>query len=55
MHVSPDSRSEPFLDITTGNNGNGVGPGYNATTGWDYTTGWGTPNGAQLVSLFGNN
>jgi subtilase family serine protease len=37
-------------DVTTGNNGNGVGPGYNATKNWDFATGWGTPNGSPLVS-----
>jgi subtilase family serine protease len=36
-------------DITTGNNGGGVGPGYKAGKNWDYPTGWGTPNGANLV------
>jgi subtilase family serine protease len=36
-------------DITTGNNGGGVGPGYKAGKNWDYPTGWGTPNGASLV------
>jgi hypothetical protein len=43
---------EFFFDIISGNNGNGVGPGYDAKVGWDYTTGWGTPDGAQLVNLF---
>jgi subtilase family serine protease len=36
-------------DVTTGNNGAGVGPGYKAGKNWDYPTGWGTPNGANLV------
>jgi kumamolisin len=40
-----------FHDITTGNNGNGVGPGFNAGPGWDYPTGLGSPNGANLVEI----
>jgi kumamolisin len=43
---------EFFFDITSGNNGGGLVPGYNAKVGWDYTTGWGTPDGARLVNLF---
>jgi kumamolisin len=38
-----------FFDVTTGNNGNGNGPGYNAKKNWDYPTGWGSPNGTNLV------
>ncbi len=38
-----------FYDVTEGNNGAGVGPGYNAGLGWDIPTGWGTPNGALIV------
>ncbi|MGA7624516.1 MAG: hypothetical protein WCA91_13155 [Candidatus Acidiferrales bacterium] len=43
---------EFFVDITSGNNGDGVGPGHNAEPGWDYTTGWGVPNGRQVLDLF---
>ena len=39
-----------FFDVTTGSNGNGHGPGYNAKKNWDYPTGWGSPNGANLVN-----
>jgi subtilase family serine protease len=54
FYLLGDSRDyhEFFFDITSGNNGDGVGPGYDAKVGWDYTTGWGTPDGAQLVNLF---
>jgi kumamolisin len=38
-----------FFDVTSGNNGNGNGPGYRAKKDWDYPTGWGSPNGANLV------
>ncbi len=43
---------EFFFDITSGNNGAGVGPGYDAKRGWDYTTGWGTPDGDRFVNHF---
>jgi kumamolisin len=39
-------------DVTTGNNGAGIGPGYNATKNWDYTTGWGSINGTSALSYF---
>jgi kumamolisin len=39
-----------FFDVTSGNNGNGNGPGYNAKKNWDYPTGWGSPNGTNLVN-----
>lgn len=42
-------------DVTTGNNGAGIGPGYNATKDWDYTTGWGSVNGAKSLSYFEKN
>jgi kumamolisin len=38
-----------FYDVTQGNNGAGVGVGYNAGPGWDNPSGWGTPNGAALI------
>jgi kumamolisin len=39
-------------DVTTGNNGAGIGPGYKATVNWDYTTGWGSVNGTKALSYF---
>jgi subtilase family serine protease len=39
-------------DVTTGNNGAGIGPGYNATKDWDYTTGWGSINGTSALAYF---
>jgi subtilase family serine protease len=42
-------------DIITGNNGAGLGPGYNATKDWDYTTGWGSVNGTKALSYFEKN
>jgi pseudomonalisin len=39
-------------DVTTGNNGAGIGPGYDATKDWDYTTGWGSINGNNALSYF---
>jgi kumamolisin len=39
-------------DVTTGNNGAGIGPGYKATKDWDYTTGWGSINGTKALSYF---
>jgi kumamolisin len=39
-------------DVTTGNNGAGIGPGYNATKNWDYTTGWGSVNGTAALAYF---
>jgi len=38
-----------FHDITSGDNGNGVGPGYTAGAGWDYPTGWGVPDMSALT------
>lgn len=46
---SSSDRKSVFHDITSGDNGNGVGPGYKAGKGWDYPTGWGTPDGIKLV------
>jgi kumamolisin len=42
-------------DVTTGNNGAGIGPGYNAAKDWDYTTGWGSLNGTKALSYFEKN
>jgi hypothetical protein len=42
-------------DVTSGNNGAGLGPGYNATKDWDYTTGWGSINGTKALSYFEKN
>jgi len=39
-------------DVTTGNNGAGIGPGYNAKVNWDYTTGWGSINGTSALAYF---
>lgn len=39
-------------DVTTGNNGAGIGPGYKATLDWDYTTGWGSVNGTSALAYF---
>jgi kumamolisin len=44
------SYHQKFHDVTTGNNGNGYGPGYNAGPNWDYPTGWGSPNGTNIVN-----
>jgi subtilase family serine protease len=38
-----------FYDVNDGNNGDGVGPGYQAGTGWDIPSGWGTPDGAAII------
>ena len=38
-----------FYDITTGNNGAGISPGFSAEHYWDYPTGWGTPKASNLV------
>ena len=46
------SYSTDMHDVTTGNNGAGVGPGYNATKNWDYTTGWGSINGTSALAYF---
>jgi hypothetical protein len=43
---------DPFYDITSGCNGNDVGPGYCAGTGWDAVTGWGSANMLQLAWAF---
>lgn len=43
-----NSASGAFTDITEGNNGHKVGPGYPALPGWDYATGWGVPDGRAL-------
>ncbi len=47
--------SSIFYDVTYGNNGdNGVGPGFNAGTGYDHPTGWGTPDMANLANWLAN-
>jgi subtilase family serine protease len=43
-----------FHDITSGNNGDGLGLGYNATKQYDLSTGWGTPNAANLIESLKN-
>jgi hypothetical protein len=43
---------DPFYDITSGCNGNDVGPGYCAGTGYDLVTGWGSANMLQLAWAF---
>lgn len=43
-----------FYDVTTGNNGNGTGPGYNAGSDWDHPTGWGVPNMDAVVQWLVN-
>jgi kumamolisin len=47
IHPTIYSHPEAFNDITTGNNGS-----FQAGPGWDATTGLGSPNGAQLLSIF---
>jgi hypothetical protein len=42
----------PFYDIASGCNGNDVGPGYCAGTGYDLVTGWGSANMLQLAWAF---
>jgi hypothetical protein len=42
----------PYYDITSGCNGNNVGTGYCATTGYDLATGWGSANMLQLAWAF---
>jgi subtilase family serine protease len=39
-------------DVTIGNNGAGIGPGYKAAKDWDYTTGWGSVNGTKALAYF---
>jgi kumamolisin len=46
------SYASDMHDVTTGNNGAGIGPGYNATRDWDYTTGWGSVNGTKALAYF---
>uniref|UniRef100_A0A6B2L177 Peptidase S53 domain-containing protein n=1 Tax=Arcella intermedia TaxID=1963864 RepID=A0A6B2L177_9EUKA len=41
-----------FVDITSGNNGNGCCQGFTATKGWDPVTGWGGPNFPVLAQAF---
>lgn len=41
--------AQVFNDVTTGDNGNNVGPGFPAGVGWDHPTGWGSPNGEALL------
>jgi kumamolisin len=41
-----------FQDITSGNNSDGVTPGYSALPGYDLATGWGTPNLASLIAAW---
>ena len=42
--------SSVFYDVTYNNNGDSVGPGFNAGPGYDHPTGWGTPDMANLVT-----
>jgi kumamolisin len=49
LHGAPH---HPFYDITSGCNGNDVGPGYCAGTGYDLVTGWGSANMLQLAWAF---
>jgi kumamolisin len=44
-----DLYSNSFNDITSGNNANGFGSGFNALPGYDLVTGWGSPT-CQLVN-----
>jgi hypothetical protein len=44
-----DLYSNTFNDITSGNNANGFGSGFNAVPGYDLVTGWGSPT-CQLVN-----
>jgi hypothetical protein len=44
-----DVYSNSFNDITSGNNANGFGSGFNAVPGYDLVTGWGSPT-CQLVN-----
>lgn len=46
---SNDLYSNSFNDVTSGNNANGFGSGFNAVAGYDLVTGWGSPT-CQLVS-----
>lgn len=46
--------SNVFYDVTTGNNGDGKGPGFSTGTGWDHPTGWGSPDGTALVNWLVN-
>lgn len=46
--------AKTFTDITTGDNGNGQGPGYNAGPEWDHPTGWGVPSAAEFVKWLAN-
>jgi subtilase family serine protease len=46
------SYASDMHDVTTGSNGAGIGPGYNATADWDYTTGWGSVNGTRALAYF---
>jgi subtilase family serine protease len=43
-----------FHDITTGNNGNGQGPGHPAGPDWDHPTGWGVPKAEALIQWLVN-
>jgi hypothetical protein len=47
-----DLYTRTFNDVTSGNNANGFGSGFNAVAGYDLVTGWGSPNCA-LVSQLG--
>lgn len=46
--------SSVFYDVTYNNNGFGIGPGYNAGSGYDHPTGWGTPDMAKLTTWLVN-
>lgn len=39
-----------FYDVTSGNNGDHRGPGYNTGPNWDHPTGWGAPDGTAVAN-----
>lgn len=46
---SGNGSTQPFHDITVGNNTQGTVQGYSAGVGWDAVTGWGTPDALYLI------
>ena len=50
MSHSPQSYSNYFFDVTSGNNSFAGVQGFSAGPGWDATTGLGSPSATQLVS-----
>jgi len=46
------STPDAFIDITSGNNGNGCCDGFNCQPGWDPLSGWGGPNFPVLSKAF---